>query len=63
MIGFIKWLLNQYNMYNLEKTLCNNKDDSHFLNLFSLCREYGFTEAQVLYILNLVDASKGGISE
>ena len=28
-----------------------------FVNLFSQCRDYGFTESQILYILNLINAS------
>ena len=56
MIGFVKWLICQYKTYKIEKTFERNDDDKEkaFINLFSQCRDYGFTEGQMLYILNLV---------
>ena len=32
-----------------------------FVNLFSQCRDYGFTESQILYILSLIKASQNEI--
>lgn len=60
---FLKWLLSQYKQYKIEKTFCSVTDkaskEKKFMNLFSQCREYGFSEDQMLYILNLVSSSKG----
>ena len=55
MIGFIKWLICQYQISKMEKAFKRN--DDKFINLFSQCRNYGFTEEQILYILNLINAS------
>ena len=35
----------------------NDDKEKAFMNLFSQCRDYGFTEEQILYILNLINAS------
>ena len=60
MIGFIKWLMCQYKCYKLEKIFKNDDDKANkFMNLFSKCNDYGFTHAQVIYILDLVDCIKG----
>lgn len=59
MIGFVKWMIRQYKAYKIEKAF-KIKDDNKeevFRNLFSQCRDYGFTETQILYILNLINAS------
>ena len=59
MIGFVKWLILQYQRYKLEKTFDNKETkEKHFMSLFSHCRDYGFDENQILYILNLINASK-----
>lgn len=60
MVGFIKWLILQYQCYKLEKTF-NNKESKQkqFMSLFSQCRDYGFTQAQIIYILNLVSYNAG----
>ena len=42
-------LLNEKNDYKEKEEV--------FVNLFSQCRDYGFTELQILYILNLINAS------
>lgn len=58
MAEFIKWLICQYQIYKIEKTFKRNDDKGKaFMNLLSQCRDYGFTEEQILYILNLIDAS------
>lgn len=60
MIGFVKWLIVQYQCYKLEKIFENNESkEREFMSLFSQCWNYGFSEKQILYILNLVNASKG----
>ena len=60
MIVFVKWLILQYQCYKLEKTFDNKETkEKHFMSLFSQCRDYGFDENQILYILNLINASKG----
>ena len=57
MIGFIKWMICQYQCYKLEKIFNDdNSKEIAFMNLFSQCRDYGFTEEQILYILNLINA-------
>lgn len=62
-MGFLKWLLSQYKQYKIEKIFSSNKDkaskEKQFKNLFLQCREYGFSEGQILYILNLVSSSEG----
>lgn len=52
MMGFVKWLILQYQCYKLEKTFDNKETkEKHFMSLFSQCRDYGFDENQILYIL------------
>lgn len=51
-MGFVKWLILQYQCYKLEKTFDNKETkEKHFMSLFSQCRDYGFDENQILYIL------------
>ena len=52
MMGFVKWLILQYQCYKLEKTFDNKETkEKHFMSLFSQWRDYGFDENQILYIL------------
>lgn len=38
MIGFVKWLILQYQCYKLEKTFDNKETkEKHFMSLFSQC--------------------------
>ena len=55
MIGFIKWLISQYQVYKLEKTFKqdNSYDDQVFMKNFVNCIELGFTERQLFALMNL----------
>ena len=59
MIKFIKWIIGEYKKHELEQAFEKTHDDSKFMNLFAQCRNYGFDEQQILYIMNLVDAFIG----
>lgn len=55
MIGFIKWLIQQYNIYKLEQCLksTESQDLSLFMRNYEKCIEVGFTEAQIAALMNL----------
>lgn len=56
MIGFIKWLIQQYNLYKLEQCLkpTDNQEVSLFIRNYEKCIEVGFTEAQIYALMNLL---------
>lgn len=56
MIGFIKWLISEYKCYKLEqffKTTQEEKDNL-FIQNYNKCIEVGFTNEQVLALMNLL---------
>lgn len=54
-MGFIKWLLEQYRIYEAEKYLkpTNEDADKVFINNYYKCIEAGLTTEQVNAIVNL----------
>lgn len=50
-MGFIKWMWVQYQAYKLNKIF--KKDETLFLRSFQTCVEDGFTESQLLHLMNL----------
>lgn len=61
-MGFVIWLYNQYKVYRFEKTLHQpgrEEQDKIFLSNYRECLEKGFSEDQLLALMNLVlSASK-----
>ena len=53
MIGFIKWLYSQYQVYQIEKSL-PKKNDDEFLKHFHDFLDMGYTEREFLAIANLI---------
>ena len=60
MIGFFKWLVSEYKCYRLEQIFKRTKEekDRLFMQNYNRCIEVGFTNEQVLALMNLL-YSKG----
>ena len=60
MIGFIKWLFQQYNIYKLEQSLkpTDIEESSLFMRNYARCIEVGFTENQILALMNLLHKNR-----
>lgn len=57
-MGFVKWLYGQYKNYKLHKSL-PSKDDSVFINNYKRCLDVGFSQEQLLALMNLFSDVKG----
>lgn len=56
MIGFLKWLWNQYQSYKLNEIFKSTDEDKAalFMNNYKNCLEAGFSELQLIAIMNLL---------
>lgn len=59
MIGFIKWLIIQYNTYQLEQAMQASKEnsDAQMMNNYLRCLEAGFTPEQISAMANFIVGS------
>ena len=58
-MGFIKWLCVQYKKYKLEKMLPEKSEEEKgriFMRSFVDCMELGFSQEQLLALLNLISS-------
>lgn len=56
-MGFIIWLFRQYKCYKLEKSLpspSQDEKDRMFRNNYMECIKAGFTQEQILALMNLL---------
>lgn len=60
MIGFVKWLISEYKCYKLGQIFKTTQEekDRLFTQNYNRCIEVGFTNEQVLALMNLL-YSKG----
>ena len=56
MIGFIKWVIQQYKAYKMCKTLESSTEEKEKLVMknYARCLELGFTQEQLLALINLM---------
>lgn len=61
MIGFIKWLIQEYRAYKASITIKPSAQDIERLQMrnYARCREVGFTHEQILALMNFIEM-KGG---
>lgn len=59
MVGFIKWLIQEYNEYKLTKISERSPKEQEALNIqnYSRCLEVGFTQEQLIALMNLMYGS------
>lgn len=62
MIGFIKWVIQQYKAYKMCKTLEPSTEEREKLIMknYVRCLELGVTQEQLIALMNLMYAMKGG---
>lgn len=62
MIGFIKWVIQQYKAYKMCKTLELSTEEREKLIVknYVRCLELGVTQEQLIALMNLMYAMKGG---
>lgn len=62
MIGFIKWMMREYNAYKISETLKPSTEETEkaFMSNYVRCLELGFTQEQLIALMNLMYAKKGG---
>ena len=62
MIGFIKWTIQQYKIYKMCKTLEPSTEEREKLIVknYVRCLELGCTQEQLIALMNLMYAMKGG---
>lgn len=62
MIGFIKWIIQQYKAYKMRETLEPSTEEREKLIMknYVRCLELGFTQEQLIALMNLMYAKKGG---
>ena len=55
-MGFIKWLISEYKSYKLEQIFKTTQEDKDklFVQNYNRCIEAGFTNEQVLALMNLL---------
>lgn len=60
MVGFIKWLLQKYNAYKIDKIFEQSPEEQEALNIqnYSRCLEVGFTQEQLIALMNLMYSSE-----
>lgn len=60
MIGFIKWLIQEYTEYKLNKIFEQSPKEQEALNIrnYSRCLEVGFTQEQLIALMNLMYGSE-----
>lgn len=63
MIGFIKWMIQQYKVYKMCKTLEPSTEEREKLIVknYVRCLELGVTQEQLIALMNLMYAMKGGV--
>ncbi len=62
MIGFIKWIIQQYKTYKMCETLKPSTEEREKLIMknYTRCLELGCTPEQLIALMNLMHAMKGG---
>lgn len=62
MIGFIKWLIQEYKDYKVSAIIKPSTEDTERLQIknYLNCLEAGFSEEQIRSLLNLIYCTKGG---
>ena len=65
MIGFIKWIIQQYKAYKICKTLEPSTEEREKLVMknYARCLELGFTQEQLIALMNLMYAKGVGEQE
>lgn len=61
MIGFIKWVIQQYKVYKMCEILASSTEEREKLAMknYARCLELGFTQEQLLALINLMYAKRG----
>lgn len=62
MIGFIKWVIQQYKAYRMCEILASSTEEREKLIMknYAKCLELGCTPEQLIALMNLMHAMKGG---
>ena len=62
MIGFIKWIIQQYKAYKMCETLKPSTEEREKLIMknYVRCLEFGIAPEQAIALMNLMYAMKGG---
>ena len=62
MIGFIKWIIQQYKAYKMYETLELSTEEREKLIMknYTRCLELGFTQEQLIALMNLMYAKRSG---
>ena len=63
MIGFIKWIIQQYKAYKICETFepLTEEREKLIMKNYARCLELGCTPEQLIALMNLMYAMKGGI--
>lgn len=61
MIGFIKWVIQQYKAYKMCEIFASSTEEKEKLVMknYTRCLELGFTQEQLIALMNLIYAKKG----
>lgn len=56
MIGFFKWLILSYETYKM--SVNKDRDDSLFIQNYEACINAGFSNEQMLALMNLIESTR-----